>query len=81
VLLVELELLASSTVTMRSSAGMNDDSTLSVVVLPGAGTAGDDDVEPTDDARLQEAGRVAFNVPKRIRSSICNGSLRRTYGW
>ena len=26
--------LASSTVTMRSSAGMNDDSTLSVVVLP-----------------------------------------------
>ena len=26
--------LASSTVTMRSSVGMNDDSTLSVVVLP-----------------------------------------------
>ncbi len=43
---------ASSIVTTRSSAGMNELSALSSVVLPGAGTAGDQHIQP----RLHAAG-------------------------
>ena len=49
---------ASSMVTMRSSLGMNDESTLSVVVLPGAGAAGDEDVEAGLDRGAQELEHV-----------------------
>ena len=48
---------ASSIVMMRSSSGMNDDSTFSVVVLPGAGTARDHDVDAAAHAGVEELRR------------------------
>src|SRR4051794_38752333 len=64
---------ASSIVTIRSSFGMNDDSTLSVVVLP--------EPVPPDTKTLRRASTHAFRksnisgvaVPNRIRSSTVNG--------
>ena len=64
---------ASSIVTMRSSLGMNDESTLSVVVLP--------EPVPPETKQLRRASTQAFRksnmsgvaVPKRMRSSTVNG--------
>ena len=68
--------LASSTVTMRSSAGMNDDSTLSVVVLPVPVPPETMTLSRPTTQACEEAGRrAALSVPKRMRSSTWNGSL------
>ena len=64
---------ASSTVTMRSSFGMNDERTLSIVVLP--------EPVPPETKTLRRASTHArrksnisgVEVPKRIRSSVVSG--------
>ena len=79
---------ASSMVTMRSSVGMNDESTLRVVVLPGAGAAGDDDVQPALDAGGQEVGgalRVGAERDQvvggvRVGGELADGQQRAVHG-
>ena len=67
--------LASSMVTMRSSVGMNDDSTFRVVVLPVPVPPETMTFSrPTTQAWRNRAA-WALRVPNRIRSSIWYGSL------
>ena len=61
--------------------GMNDDSTLSMRRLAGAGAARDEDVEPRLDAGAQEVDISGVDVPNRIRSSVRQRRAPRTCGW
>ncbi len=62
-------------VTMRSSAGMNDDSTLSVVVLPVPVPPETMMLRRPTTQACRKRAEWALRVPKRIRSSIWYGSL------
>jgi len=75
VLLVELELLGILDGDDALVSGMNDDSTLRVVVLPVPVPPETTTLRrPTTHAWRNRAA-CAFSVPNRIRSSIWNGSL------
>ena len=67
--------LASSTVTMRSSEGMNDDSTLRVVVLPVPVPPETMMLRRPTTQACRKRAAWALSVPNRIRSSTCSFSV------
>ena len=67
---------ASSMVTIRSSSGMNAESTLSSVVLPVPVPPRDEDVEPARARRPRSSSAIsAVSVPNSTRSSTWKGRL------
>ena len=66
--------LASSIVTMRSSSGMNDESTLSVVVLPLPVPPEMTTLSRPRTQASRNADACSLIVPSRIRSSMENAS-------
>ncbi len=64
---------ASSMVTMRSSLGMNDESTLSVVVLPEPVPPETKTLRRASTQALRKSNISGVAVPKRMRSSTVKG--------